>query len=86
MMAKARFRDVIDSDCQVEVMMTRGLKGTEYMVKIIDGSNAAVLYLDDATMGLVLRTIGEGMKDVAVQAIGERIMENCRDKPRMVRA
>ena len=83
-MAKVRFKDETDSDCQVEVMMTRGLKGAEYMVKITDGSHAAVLYLDDATMGLVLRTIGEGMKDVGVQAIGMRIMENCRDKPRMV--
>ena len=85
MMAKARFRDVIDSDCQVEVMMTRGLKGAEYMVKVMDGSHAAVLYLDHVTMGLVLRTIGKGMKDVGVQVIGERIMENCKDKPRMVR-
>lgn len=85
MMAKARFKDVIDSDCQVEVVMTHGLKGLEYMVKVIDGSHAAVLYLDHATMGLVLRTIGKGMKDVGVQAIGERIMENCKDKPRMVR-
>lgn len=85
MMAKARFRDVIDSDCQVEVVMTHGLKGREYMVKVVDGSHAAVLYLDHATMGLVLRTIGKGMNDLAVQTIGERIMENCKDKPGTVR-
>ena len=83
-MAKVRFKDETDSDCQVEVVMTHGLNGLEYMVKVIDGSHATVLFLDRATMGLVLRTIGEGMKDVGVQAIGEMIMENCRDKPRMV--
>lgn len=85
-MAKVRFKDEIDSDCQVEVVMTHGLKGLEYMVKVIDGSHATVLYLDHATMGLVLRTIGKGMRNVGVQAIGERIMENCKDKPRLVRA
>ena len=54
-MEECRFRDVTDADCCVS--MARSSDGTEWMLRVGDGSHVATVYLTKDNLDEVLRVI-----------------------------